>query len=156
MHGQQISDNEIYLLIKYIKSVLWRVSKRLSYIEDARCLKVNGINEFLPVPFIRLGWCGWNSVQCRSPHNALKSGCYIHEYGFTVSRTSLKLCSYFLYFSSNLEKINRYAKCPQNICRVMGEFRENRCCESRTSLGDVKECLSALYAFIVRFRQSSF
>ena len=35
-----ISDNEIYLLIKYIKSVLWRVAKRLSYIEDATCLKV--------------------------------------------------------------------------------------------------------------------
>ena len=28
------------MLIKYIKSVLWRVAKRLSYIEDARCLKV--------------------------------------------------------------------------------------------------------------------
>jgi len=28
-------------LIKYIKSVLWRVAKRLSYIEEARCLKVN-------------------------------------------------------------------------------------------------------------------
>jgi len=28
------------LLIKYIKSLLWRVVKRLSYIEDARCLKV--------------------------------------------------------------------------------------------------------------------
>ena len=41
MHGQQISDNEIYLLIKYMKSVLWRVAKRLSYTEDARCLKVN-------------------------------------------------------------------------------------------------------------------
>ena len=40
MHGQADSDNEIYLLIKYIKSVLWRVVKRLSYIEDARCLKV--------------------------------------------------------------------------------------------------------------------
>ena len=25
----------------YIKIVLWRVAKRLSYIEDARCLKVN-------------------------------------------------------------------------------------------------------------------
>jgi len=34
-----MSDNEIYLLIKYIKSVLWRVAKRLSYI-DAGCLKV--------------------------------------------------------------------------------------------------------------------
>ena len=28
------------MLIKYIKSLLWRVAKRLSYIEDARCLKV--------------------------------------------------------------------------------------------------------------------
>jgi len=31
----------MYLLIKYTKSVLWRVAKRLSYIEDARCLKVS-------------------------------------------------------------------------------------------------------------------
>jgi len=36
-----MSDNEIYLLIKYIKSVLCRVAKRLYYIEDSRCLKVN-------------------------------------------------------------------------------------------------------------------
>ena len=41
---KQISDNEIYLLIKYIKSVLWRVEKRLSCIEDPRCLKVNATN----------------------------------------------------------------------------------------------------------------
>jgi len=27
-------------LIKYIKSVLWRVAKCLSYTEEARCLKV--------------------------------------------------------------------------------------------------------------------
>ena len=40
---KQISDNEIYLLIKYIKSALWRVAKRPSYIEDARCLKVSQI-----------------------------------------------------------------------------------------------------------------
>ena len=39
---KQISDNETYLLIKYIKSVLWRVAKCLSYIEEARCLKVKG------------------------------------------------------------------------------------------------------------------
>ena len=41
---KQISDNEIYLLIKYIKKVLWRLAKLLSYlyIEDARCLKVKG------------------------------------------------------------------------------------------------------------------
>ena len=38
---KQISDNEIYLLIKSIKSVLWRAAICLSYTEDARCLKVN-------------------------------------------------------------------------------------------------------------------
>ena len=38
---KQISDNEIYFLIEYTKIVLWRVAKRLSYIEDARCLKFN-------------------------------------------------------------------------------------------------------------------
>ena len=37
---KQISDNEIYLLIKFIKSILWRVVKCLSYIEDAQYLKV--------------------------------------------------------------------------------------------------------------------
>ena len=37
---KKISDNEIYLLIKYIKSVICRVAKRLSCTEDARCLKV--------------------------------------------------------------------------------------------------------------------
>jgi len=37
---KQISYNQMYLLIKYIKSVLWRVAKRLSYLEDAQCLKV--------------------------------------------------------------------------------------------------------------------
>ena len=46
---KQISDNEIYLLIKYIKSVLWRVAKRLSYIEEAQCLKVNLTNPFLVI-----------------------------------------------------------------------------------------------------------
>ena len=50
---KQISDNAVYLLIKYTKSVLWRVAKRLSYIGDARCLKVNmrleeGTNSYHP------------------------------------------------------------------------------------------------------------
>jgi hypothetical protein len=40
---KKISDNEIYWLIKYIKSVFWTVAKRLFYIEDARCLKVNPV-----------------------------------------------------------------------------------------------------------------
>ena len=38
---KQIPDNEIYLLIKYIKRVLWGVAKCLSYIEEVRCLNVN-------------------------------------------------------------------------------------------------------------------
>jgi len=39
-------------LIKYIKSVLWRVSKCLSYIEEARCLKVKGNVSFVPPTMI--------------------------------------------------------------------------------------------------------
>jgi len=52
---KQISDNEIYLLIKYIKSVLWRVAKRLSYIEDARCLKIkHSLETFIVLHYCRL------------------------------------------------------------------------------------------------------
>ena len=43
---KQISDNEIYLLIKCIESVLWRAAKCLSYIENARCLKVTEESTF--------------------------------------------------------------------------------------------------------------
>ena len=53
---KQISDNEIYMLIKYIKSVIWRVAKRLSYIEDGRCLKVNITWVLLRCSFV------WNVV----------------------------------------------------------------------------------------------
>ena len=38
---KQISDNETYLLIKFVTSVLWRVAKCLSYTDESRCLKVN-------------------------------------------------------------------------------------------------------------------
>ena len=41
MFNQQIYFIIWYFLIKYIKSVLWRGAKCLSYIEEARCLKVN-------------------------------------------------------------------------------------------------------------------
>ena len=57
---KQITDKEIYLLIKYvIKSVLWKVEKRLSYTEDARCLKVNAPCQFTPLRnFLSLSvWC---------------------------------------------------------------------------------------------------
>jgi len=49
-----MSDNEIYLLIKYIKSVLWRVVKRLSYIQDARCLKVKVVQFATQLPWFSL------------------------------------------------------------------------------------------------------
>ena len=57
---KQISDNEIYLLIKYIKSIFWRGAKRLSYIEDAQCLEV------------KLMWSRKQQIpNCRN----LKTGC---------------------------------------------------------------------------------
>ena len=59
---KQISDNKIYLLIKYIKSVLWRVAKRLSYIEDARCLKVNAVS-LTDAEECRLQW-GSGKLKC--------------------------------------------------------------------------------------------
>ena len=39
------------MLIKYIKRVLWRAAKRLSYIQDARCLKVNSKKALSPRVF---------------------------------------------------------------------------------------------------------
>jgi len=53
MHGQANISNEIYLLIKYTKSVLWRVVKRLSYIQDARCLKVKSVLTLVAVSACR-------------------------------------------------------------------------------------------------------
>jgi len=53
-------------LIKYIKSVLWRVAKRLSYTEDTWCLKVKGsahtaqythlVNAVVVVRVVGQGW----------------------------------------------------------------------------------------------------
>ena len=58
---KHILDNEIYLLIKYTKSVLWRVAC-LPCIEDARCLKVNWSNlEFTSYSAIT---CTWYGISC--------------------------------------------------------------------------------------------
>ena len=62
---KQISDNELYLLIKYIKSVLWRVAKGLSYIEDVRCLQVKHgtwqsvqwVLQYVCFLFLATFWC---------------------------------------------------------------------------------------------------
>jgi len=72
---KQISDNEVYLLIKYIKSVLWWAAKRLSYIEDARCLKVK-------MDCYRMSRCGPHSSGskyephvCSSEHGVADNSC---------------------------------------------------------------------------------
>ena len=44
------------MLIKYIKSVLWRVAKLLSYTEDARCLKVNILSNYKVISAKTAGW----------------------------------------------------------------------------------------------------
>ena len=42
-------NNQIYLLTKYIKRVLWGIAVRMSYIQDAWCLKVK-VNCLLQIP----------------------------------------------------------------------------------------------------------
>jgi len=53
-----------YLLIKYIKSFLWRVAKCLSYIEEARCLKVKQEREYhlTDAVFRYLVQCIWREL----------------------------------------------------------------------------------------------
>ena len=61
---KQISDIEIYLLIKYIKSVLWSVAKFLSYIEEARCLKVK-------LDMYQVFINTWRSLTCYTQSNSV-------------------------------------------------------------------------------------
>ena len=75
--AKKISDNEIYLLIKYINSVLRRVLKRLSYIQDARCLRLTGyklkwFQRYMP-PNLQ-GWWWWQySVRsCQFQYTTVK------------------------------------------------------------------------------------
>ena len=71
---KQISDNDIYLLIKYIKSVLRRVVKRLSYIEDARWLKINQPCRHL------LNLSSYSVTICRHCQGFERSSClHVHE-----------------------------------------------------------------------------
>jgi len=74
-------------LIKYIKNVLWRAAKRLSYIEDARCLKVNNIIDCLTYA---------HYTECSVvPHLTLSGdGQYLHENrlrSFSTPATPIKL-----------------------------------------------------------------
>ena len=91
---KQIWDNEIYLLIKYIKRVLWRVVKRLSYIEEARCLKVNDSPFFFKSTiFIRIltssppqKWRNSKSVQSKIINHQL----YTQKVNFCIA----SLCTF--------------------------------------------------------------
>jgi hypothetical protein len=77
---KKISDNSIYLLIKCIKSVLWRIAKRLSYIEDAWCLKVN--MSFPVYEFWSLVWSSCQSLCLPARlkfHNLQKATAVFHE-----------------------------------------------------------------------------
>ena len=75
------------MLIKYTKSVLWRVAKRLCYIEDARCLMVNGLDGFsqieqLPIlrPQQRFFFCGNSpviTIRCGLGHHDHQSSSHL-------------------------------------------------------------------------------
>ena len=98
---KQISDNEIYLLIKYIKSVLWRAAKRLSYVEDARCLKVL-YHSKLPCLALRL-----LSLQA--------------VFSFSSSSSSSSYFCFIFYFSNKKER-----QAVQNVYRIFSISRSVR------------------------------
>ena len=95
---KQISDNEIYLLIKYIKSVLWRVAKRLSYIEDARCLKFKprerAFKQF-KTPFLNVLNRQGAKVQSTTGSRAVRIS--VSNAGYTMFRGSVKGTGYPLH-----------------------------------------------------------
>ena len=73
------AHNEIYLLIKYIKSVLWRVAKYLSYIEEARCLKVKCTGRFSlagKLVFMHTGCCK-HKQSCSARKSTERNGEFI-------------------------------------------------------------------------------
>ena len=92
---------------------------------------LNGINvNYLYFPFV-LADLDEIRYSIGDLYKMLLSSCEFRENGFTESRTLLKLCSYFQYVSSDLEEF-RYARCPQNICRVIVSFVKNRRSERHT------------------------
>ena len=100
---KQISGNEIYLLIKYIKSVLWRVAKHLSYIEDARCLKVNFMLRTLENSLCVTSHIWWSQIRIPFPSLPLASDfcdqlltCICNAHIFT----DITCAAYVFYMSS--------------------------------------------------------
>ena len=87
---KQISDNEIYLLIKYIKSALWRVAKRLSYMEEARCLKVNATHNLTNIQKRQ-----WEYIQIfkKIPARSMSALFTCYSYNFLLqSKSSYTAC----------------------------------------------------------------
>ena len=87
---KKIWDNEIYLLIKCIKSVLWRAVKRLSYIEDALCLKVNRITCTIIQYDIRIFRL---SLACQFVFNSWSIKLCSLLYLLTLYRMKINLCN---------------------------------------------------------------
>jgi len=56
------------LSIKYIKSVLWRGAKCLSYIEDTRCLKVNVPSDGFHLPVTHWAAAGTTRAMASLPN----------------------------------------------------------------------------------------
>ena len=88
------------MLIKYIKSVLWRVAKCLSYIEEARCLKVKneehemvrhvaGIDEKRESRIVLVGKFGR-----KDPHGRLRHKLDFREVVLKVREVVLKVANW--------------------------------------------------------------
>ena len=74
----------MYLLTKYIKSALWGVAVRLSYIQDAWCLKVNSPIEVISQLYLDMTLSRtarhWPSIQSQmiTIHTILFYSCKVH------------------------------------------------------------------------------
>ena len=113
---KQILGNEIYLLIKYIKSVLWRVAKRLSYIEDARCLKANTVViKHLEMSADYKFLVSW----------ATFSLCYWYACGRLINDDNLLNCRAFLFtllFNLPYRIVNSFTQLPVTYKQRFVEF----------------------------------
>ena len=135
MHGQAISHNEIYLLIKYIKSILWIVAKRLSYTEDARCLKVNAActhtAETLAV-FISPSRTSfhWGGRRWRLQRNVALSCCGSRYFPKGFMPFSAPVCLV------SASRLVMYTGLSPFSCRSIGEYPPPKvfCCYSRAAL----------------------
>ena len=142
---KQISDSEIYLLIKYIKSLLWRVAKRLSYIEDGRCLKVNmggregssenqSNNYFRPkclkfyMKEMLLEWCRWHDALCTEmpftcvPYTFLEVLCTKGLHTRWPWPNSVKKKKWHAIYRTVIELLHSVLGFPMQLCKRPEKF----------------------------------